>query len=43
VLGDRWVVVETALCGVYGSDVKQIFIDPETHNPFTALISFPHV
>jgi hypothetical protein len=22
VLGDRWVVVETAMCGVCGSDVK---------------------
>jgi threonine dehydrogenase-like Zn-dependent dehydrogenase len=43
VLGDRWVVVETALCGVCGSDVKQVFLDAAADNPLTAMISFPHV
>jgi threonine dehydrogenase-like Zn-dependent dehydrogenase len=43
VLGDRWVVLETALCGVCGSDVKQVFLDADADNPLTAVISFPHV
>lgn len=43
VLGDRWVVVETAMCGVCGSDVKQVFMDAAADNPLTAMISFPHV
>ena len=43
VLGDRWVVIETALCGVCGSDVKQVFMDAAADNPLTAVISFPHV
>jgi threonine dehydrogenase-like Zn-dependent dehydrogenase len=43
VLGDRWVVVETAMCGVCGSDAKQVFMDAAVDNPLTAMISFPHV
>ncbi len=43
VLGDEWVVVETALCGICGSDVKQVFLDAAADNPLTAVISFPHV
>ena len=43
ILGDRWVVVETALCGVCGSDVKQVFMDAAADNPLTAVISFPHI
>ncbi len=43
VLGDRWVIVETAMCGVCGSDVKQVFMDAAADNPLTAVISFPHV
>lgn len=42
-LGDDWVVVETAMCGVCGSDVKQVFMDAAADNPLTAVISFPHV
>lgn len=42
-LGDAWVVVETAMCGVCGSDVKQVFMDAAADNPLTAVISFPHV
>lgn len=42
-LGDQWVVVETALCGVCGSDVKQVFMDAAADNPLTSYISFPHV
>jgi threonine dehydrogenase-like Zn-dependent dehydrogenase len=42
-LGERWVIVETKMCGVCGSDVKQVFMDAAVDNPLTALISFPHV
>lgn len=38
-----WAVVRTALAGICGSDVKQVFLDGDTDNPLTALISFPHV
>jgi threonine dehydrogenase-like Zn-dependent dehydrogenase len=43
VLGDRWTVVETKLCGLCGSDVKQVFMDAAIDNPLTSMISFPHV
>ncbi len=42
-LGDDWTVVRTALCGICGSDVKQIFLDANFDNPLTALVSFPQV
>ncbi len=38
-----WTVVSTALAGICGSDVKQVFLDGARDNPLTALISFPHV
>ncbi len=38
-----WAVVRTALAGICGSDVKQVFLDGNRDNPLTALISFPHV
>lgn len=38
-----WTVVRTALAGICGSDVKQVFLDGNRDNPLTALISFPHV
>ena len=43
ILGDRWVVVATEMCGVCGSDVKQVFMDAAVDNPLRAVISFPHV
>lgn len=42
-LGDDWIVVRTELCGICGSDVKQVFIHAEFDNPLTTLISFPQV
>ena len=42
-LGDDWTVVRTAMCGICGSDVKQIFMAAAFDNPLTALISFPQV
>jgi threonine dehydrogenase-like Zn-dependent dehydrogenase len=38
-----WVVLRTRLCGICGSDTKQVFLDGATDNPMTALISFPQV
>jgi threonine dehydrogenase-like Zn-dependent dehydrogenase len=42
-LGDNWVVVRTARCGICGSDVKQVFLDANFDNPLTTLITFPQV
>jgi threonine dehydrogenase-like Zn-dependent dehydrogenase len=38
-----WVVMRTALCGLCGSDYKQVFLNGRLDNPMTALISFPQV
>ncbi len=40
---DDWTVVRTGLCGICGSDTKQVFLDADLDNPLTALISFPQV
>ncbi len=40
---DDWVVVRTALCGLCGSDYKQVFLNGRIDNPMTALVSFPQV
>jgi threonine dehydrogenase-like Zn-dependent dehydrogenase len=42
-LGDRWTVVHTALTGICGSDVKQVFLNGNFDNPLRALISFPQI
>jgi threonine dehydrogenase-like Zn-dependent dehydrogenase len=38
-----WVVLRTQLCGLCGSDYKQVFLNGRLDNPMTALISFPQV
>ncbi len=38
-----WVVLRTKLCGLCGSDYKQVFLNGSYDNPMTALISFPQV
>jgi threonine dehydrogenase-like Zn-dependent dehydrogenase len=38
-----WVRVRTRLCGICGSDSKQVFLDGNFDNPLTAFISFPQV
>jgi threonine dehydrogenase-like Zn-dependent dehydrogenase len=38
-----WVTIRTALCGLCGSDYKQVFLKGRRDNPMTALISFPQV
>jgi threonine dehydrogenase-like Zn-dependent dehydrogenase len=40
---EDWVVLRTRLCGVCGSDTKQIFLNGSFDNPMTAWISFPQV
>lgn len=38
-----WVLLRTSLCGLCGSDYKQVFLNGSITNPMTALISFPQV
>ena len=40
---DDWVVIKTGLCGICGSDYKQMFLNGNMDNPMTAIISFPQV
>jgi threonine dehydrogenase-like Zn-dependent dehydrogenase len=40
---DDWLVIRTRLCGLCGSDYKQVFLNGSTDNPMTALISWPQV
>ena len=42
-LGDHWTVIRTALCGICGSDVKQVFLNGNFDNPLRSLISFPQL
>jgi threonine dehydrogenase-like Zn-dependent dehydrogenase len=38
-----WAVARTRLCGLCGSDTKQVFMNGSFDNPMTALISWPQV
>ena len=38
-----WLLVRTSLCGLCGSDYKQVFLKGNYDNPMTSLISFPQV
>lgn len=38
-----WAVGRTLLCGLCGSDYKQIFLNGAYDNPMTGLISFPQI
>ena len=38
-----WLTLRTRLCGICGSDYKQLFLNGSMDNPMTALISFPQV
>jgi threonine dehydrogenase-like Zn-dependent dehydrogenase len=38
-----WVVIRTELCGLCGSDYKQVFMNGAFDNPMTSVISFPQV
>ncbi|MFT4518411.1 MAG: threonine dehydrogenase-like Zn-dependent dehydrogenase [Halioglobus sp.] len=38
-----WLEVETRLCGLCGSDYKQVFMNGRVDNPMTSMISWPQV
>jgi threonine dehydrogenase-like Zn-dependent dehydrogenase len=38
-----WLTLRTRLCGLCGSDYKQVFLNGSIDNPMTAVISFPQV
>ncbi len=40
---DDWLVLRTRLCGICGSDAKQVFLNGATDNAMTSVISFPQV
>jgi threonine dehydrogenase-like Zn-dependent dehydrogenase len=40
---DDWLVIRTRLCGICGSDYKQVFLNGSVDNPMTSVISFPQV
>ena len=40
---DDWLVLRTRICGVCGSDTKQVFMNGAVDNPMTGMISFPQV
>ncbi len=40
---EDWLVIRVHLCGLCGSDYKQVGLNGATDNPMTALISFPQV
>ena len=40
---DDWVIIKTNLCGICGSDAKQVFMDGDGDSSMTAMISFPQV
>jgi threonine dehydrogenase-like Zn-dependent dehydrogenase len=40
---DDWLVIRTRLCGLCGSDYKQVFLGGNADNPMTSVISFPQV
>ena len=38
-----WLIIRTRLCGICGSDYKQMFLNGNLDNAMTAIISFPQV
>ncbi len=38
-----WLVAKTSLCGLCGSDYKQVFMNGRIDNPMTSMISWPQV
>jgi threonine dehydrogenase-like Zn-dependent dehydrogenase len=38
-----WLIAKTRLCGVCGSDYKQVFMNGRVDNPMTSMISWPQV
>ena len=42
-IADDWAIARTQLCGLCGSDYKQVFMNGSFDNPMTAMISWPQV
>jgi len=40
---EDWLIADTRLCGLCGSDYKQVFMNGRVDNPMTAMISWPQV
>lgn len=40
---EDWLVARTRLCGLCGSDYKQVFMNGRVDNPMTSMISWPQV
>jgi len=40
---EDWVIVDTQLCGLCGSDYKQVFMNGQVDNPMSSMISWPQV
>jgi threonine dehydrogenase-like Zn-dependent dehydrogenase len=40
---EDWLVAKTRLCGLCGSDYKQVFMNGRVDNPMTSMISWPQV
>ncbi|HEU4430613.1 MAG TPA: zinc-binding dehydrogenase [Myxococcota bacterium] len=38
-----WALLRTQVCGICGSDAKQVFLNGSVDNPMTGMISFPQV
>lgn len=38
-----WLIAKTRLCGLCGSDYKQVFMNGRVDNPMTSMISWPQV
>jgi threonine dehydrogenase-like Zn-dependent dehydrogenase len=43
ILAPDWLIADTQLCGLCGSDYKQVFMNGRIDNPMTAMISWPQV
>jgi threonine dehydrogenase-like Zn-dependent dehydrogenase len=41
--GPDWAVLRTGMCGICGSDTKQVLLDGDGDNPMSAFITFPQV
>jgi len=40
---EDWVIADTQICGLCGSDYKQVFMNGQIDNPMTSMISWPQV
>ena len=43
IVADDWLIVKTALCGICGSDMKEVTLHGAIDNPLQAFLSFPQI